>query len=364
VARKSSLDRARNELVWHIERLAHGTDDVMRLVRDVGRELRKVVRFDFDACWFTIDPTTLLITGHFNAHLENDEDLRRTVNLSLAINEYQETDFNKFADLAGQRVPADTLHRSTNGDLERSARYRTILKPIGAAAELRVAFREGDSCWAGLALYRIIGEPDFSDADIDLVLSSSAAISAGVRRALTFRDLQAADPETAPGLVLFNERGELEATTPAAERWLDQLFDPASTTSGGIPHVVYAVATRSRGAPGAGVGVRTRVPTRSGGWLVLHASLLKDGKRRRTAVIIEPAKLAEVLPLRLQGYRLTAREVEVVDLVLEGRSTKEIADALLIAPYTVGDHLKSVFDKVGVNSRRQLVSHLAAPDLG
>lgn len=126
--------------------------------------------------------------------------------------------------------------------------------------------------------------------------------------------------------------------------------------------MIFAVAARSREA-GAAEAVRARVPTRSGGWLVLHGSVLNHGDRRQTAVIIEPAVPAEVIPLRLQAYRLTSREVAIVDLVLQGKSTNQIASALFIAPYTVQDHLKSIFGKVGVSSRRQLVSRLAAPEI-
>lgn len=53
---------------------------------------------------------------------------------------------------------------------------------------------------------------------------------------------------------------------------------------------------------------------------------------------------------------LTAREYDVVRLVAEGRRNAEIADTLFLSPKTVERHLSSIFTKLGVRSRAELIS--------
>jgi DNA-binding NarL/FixJ family response regulator len=58
-------------------------------------------------------------------------------------------------------------------------------------------------------------------------------------------------------------------------------------------------------------------------------------------------------------YQLSTREAQVVDLVLRGYGNRDIASALGIASTTAKKHLSSIFNKVGVDSRAQLISRLA-----
>lgn len=98
-----------------------------------------------------------------------------------------------------------------------------------------------------------------------------------------------------------------------------------------------------------------RVLTKAGRWVVLHGASMVGSGARRVAVIIEPAHPARISPLLMSAYQLTEREQEVTRLVLRGDSTAEIAEALFVSPHTVQQHLKTIFEKTGVRSRRDLV---------
>jgi DNA-binding CsgD family transcriptional regulator len=103
---------------------------------------------------------------------------------------------------------------------------------------------------------------------------------------------------------------------------------------------------------------RARVRTPTGQWLILHGARLDGDPQGRVSVIIEPPHPDELAPLLVAAYGLSDREQAVAALVFQGRSTRQVARALQISPYTVQEHLTAIFDKVGVRSRGELVGQV------
>jgi DNA-binding CsgD family transcriptional regulator len=61
------------------------------------------------------------------------------------------------------------------------------------------------------------------------------------------------------------------------------------------------------------------------------------------------------------AWNLTARERDVAALIIEGRSSNDMAACLFLSPHTVRDHIKAIFGKVGVHNRRHLTAALTQP---
>jgi len=197
----------------------------------------------------------------------------------------------------------------------------------------------------------------FSDQDKSWLQALSPLLAEGARRALLVGE--ATDPEgpQAPGLLVLTADWKVESSTPGVEEWLDDLPD-GETGAGRLPSAVLTVAGRAMRSAESGEPAEVamaRVLTRSGAWVVLHGAALQSGSDRRVAVIVEPAHPARITSLLMSAYGLTDRERDVTRLVLQGNSTSDIAAEMVVSPHTVQQHLKSVFDKTGVRSRRDLV---------
>jgi DNA-binding CsgD family transcriptional regulator len=120
--------------------------------------------------------------------------------------------------------------------------------------------------------------------------------------------------------------------------------------------MMQVMAVGARATPATGFHARLR--DGHGRWAVLRASPLVGAGDDQIVVAIEPASGEQLQGLLFTAYGLTSRERDICHDVMAGRSTADIAEHLFISAHTVQDHLKSVFAKVGVRSRGELVARL------
>jgi DNA-binding NarL/FixJ family response regulator len=86
---------------------------------------------------------------------------------------------------------------------------------------------------------------------------------------------------------------------------------------------------------------------------VLHDELLKAIRAVHNGQTYLPAAVAAALAAQLPRPDLSAREVQVLELIVRGMANKQIAYSLSIAEHTVKNHVKNILSKLGVQDRTQ-----------
>ncbi|MEV6695379.1 helix-turn-helix transcriptional regulator [Micromonospora sp. NPDC051196] len=296
-------------------------------------------------CGVVVDPATLLDTGGEHRHGFPAEVMPRLFEIEHA----EQDDIDNLRALSRRASPVSLLSNSTQGKNESSKYYREILSPLRLADELRVLLRDGGRTWGLLVMCRQRSSPAFTPDELRLAASLAAPATAALRRSLLLGGKDSGTILDAPGVVMINEDHSIAEMSPTAQFWFDQL--PESHEPGRMPHAMSALISHTRTLD-PGTITRSRARTRSGTWITLHGWRIGQ----TTTVSIARSSPGELVALILDAYALTVREREITQLVLLGRSTAEISAQLKVTENTVQDHLKSVFDKTGVRSRRSLVA--------
>ncbi|WP_158850783.1 helix-turn-helix transcriptional regulator [Saccharothrix deserti] len=294
-------------------------------------------------CWASLDPDTAVISSMTSGPTSIPVQYEPL----LAGYEYGGAEPHTFAELARRPEPVALLSDVPHRDVAHSGRLNEVWRPLGLGHELRAVFRVDGTCWGAAGMVR---RGDFTDRETEFVASVAPAIAGATRVAVRCGNYRSGGE---PAIVVVGRDGAQRAATSAARSWREELDEIAP---GRFAVMLRAVVV---GARSSGSGTfRARVRDASGGWILFQASRLISEDDDETVVTVERASGSELLGLLLAAYGLTPREREVCHEVIAGRSTSDIAARLVISAHTVQDHLKSVFGKVDVRSRGELVARL------
>ncbi len=350
----------RGRVLERVEQLAREGMDVATFLTAAGAELERAVIFDPEVrpnpTWVTLDPASLLATsmtggdqGGWQCEMSPQE---------WAACEYaSDAVSNRIADVVRHPRGLQTATEVAHTHPDRAGEYHAVLASIGVEHEVLVALQAADGThWGAVYLTRGPGRPDFSSEELEFLRLVAPHLAEGVRNGLLLGE--ASDPQThdAPAVIVLGHDMDPTSLTPGAERWLAELPAPSPAT---LPPAVLAVAQTVLAQPEeAGRTATLRVRSEQRGWAVVQGQALTGEGAPRVAITIQPIGADRITSLLMAAYGLTSREEEVTRHVLQGHSTTQIATALGISPYTVQDHLKGVFEKTSVRSRRELTGRV------
>lgn len=334
----ATAQRARDRL----DRLAAAASDHITFQTQSLTIIGTVVPFDA-AIHTSIDPGSLLDTTclPFGTHHDPQRELRQ---FEL---EYRDDAPLACRDLARRPARAAALRLEID-DPHTVPRYNEIIEPNGGHDELRATFVTKGQCWGSLTLYRTVESPPFAPDEVAFFSRISDLMGRGLRNCFLHAALRSsAGVSDPPGHLTVNTDGTILSTSAEAEHWLSTFASEGRVPSvlaslvAALEHQLYAQA----------------IVTGTDGPIALHASMAK-GLNDAVGVILERPRPVLLAPVIATAHDLTKRENEVAASIMQGLSTRQIAREMNIAEYTVQDHLKSVFAKVGVATRGELTFEL------
>ncbi|MFI6316804.1 LuxR C-terminal-related transcriptional regulator [Nonomuraea sp. NPDC050556] len=239
------------------------------------------------------------------------------------------------------------------GDPARSLLWRELLHRYSVGDIASTVFRDPFGCWGFLDLWR---STPFTADEAGLLAAAAPAITRGLRaaQAATFLSAPVQHQRSGPVVLLLDPRLRVLGQTGETQAYLRMLVPPAPARDP-IPAGAYNVGAQLL-AREAGVDprpARARVHLGDGLWLTLRAARLEEN----IAVTIEQASPAERADVFARAFGLTPRETQVLDQLATGDDNRQIAARLFLSEHTVQDHLKSVFAKTSLRSRRALIAH-------
>jgi DNA-binding CsgD family transcriptional regulator len=325
--------------------------DATELLALVGRRLQRFLGADA-FCANEVDPATLLLTS---AASEGWPIEARPLFLDHVYLRTPAADPARL--LEACRSTAD-VHQVLAGldSPQKDPFFQFHLLPFGYWYNIQLLCAVKGTAYAHFALSRSFVRGCFEDRHLRLLDALAPHIAAALARARLRTALQVT-PDGQSGLVVLDEQGRVELANGAAEEWLTP--DPPSAGRLSFP-LLARQASRvlfDKEKPSVAPKLELRHPQTGAPYRIHWEKRANARGQSRIMVLLEPVRRLDQ-PEMLRRAGLTDRETQVTLAVIRGLPTKEIAARLQLSPHTARQHIKSVFNKLGVSSRTELAGLL------
>jgi DNA-binding NarL/FixJ family response regulator len=308
--------------------------DPLALLREVSVSVRRVVPFDAGG-FMTVDPETLLPTG--SVSIDGSPVLE-----GLRGGEPPAPPPRGHDAASSPRGPGVGVARGALDHVMAAA----ARQHVDGAEPLRMLLRAGGSTWGAAYLVRAPGQPLFQLEEARVLAELSGGVARSLRRALTRGGAPEAGPQTAPGMLVLDERLRIVSATREVAYWRERMPQDALATIVGVARVaaVWPEAARAR------------VRLSDGRWLTVQAARLSvgPGELARTGVMLALARRSELRTLLMRLHGLDATERDVIQLLLLGLDVPEVADHLAVGETVVRARVEAAHAKTGTTLRAEL----------
>jgi DNA-binding CsgD family transcriptional regulator len=335
-----------------VERICASATDARSLRLDLLDELRRTIGFDAYA-WLLTDPETTVGCAPL-ANVPCLPELPRLIRLKYL------TTINRWTTLTSPVRLSD----STGGELSKSLLWRDLLAGYGIVDIASVAFTDRFGTWGFLDLWRTGTSARFTSADVTFLADITEPVTAALRHCQANTFIAAPTPDTrrlGPIVLLLSPDLHVLDHTPETPEYL-RILVPPDEGNAPIPAGAYNVAAQLLAAENAvdHHPALARVHLSGGLWVTLRAARIGTN----IAVTIEETAPVERLSLFTKAFGLSARETELLNHLVSGADTREVATKMYLSEHTVQTHLKSIFTKTTTRSRRTLLTRVlgAQPD--
>jgi DNA-binding CsgD family transcriptional regulator len=248
--------------------------------------------------------------------------------------------------MLARRHPAGVVYRVrevlSDDRPERDPFFREMLYALGFSHAVHALVAHRGLAYGLIAMLRRSERGDFDDRHLSFLRAVLPHIAQGFRTAVA-NAVRSAAPGRGFGIVLLGPSGEIEAKNAVAEQLLAlNRVSPVRVAAQMMFSAVGAGGAPSMTFVDPATGERYRMWTER-----------LEGPAPRGMVLIEPASRADDAGLLLQ-FGLTLRETQVAHAMLRGMSHQDAGAALGLSAHTVSHHVKRIFKKLGVGSRREL----------
>lgn len=342
---------AQRRAAERIEAVCRSAEDVSTLRVAVLDLVREVCPFDAHT-WLLTDPETSVGAAPY-AEVPCFSELPTLIRLRYA------SRFNRWTALSGARSVHLQDHLPPTG--QRVLDWCSFVAGYGISDIATAVFRDRFGCWGWFDLWRSERTGRFKEAEVALLAAICESVTSGLRRcqAATFARRTERMSLSGPAVLRLSPALDVLEMTPQTREYLTALVPPAPGQSP-VPASAYNVSAQLL-AVEAGVDAQpllARVHVRGGRWVTVRAARFgrPGAAGSDIAVTLEEISPSDRVEIFARCHGMTARETEVLALLVTGADTREISAGMFVSEHTVQDHLKSIFAKTACHSRPAVVS--------